>query len=143
MNLSQSELDSVGRETCSNLLRILLYGIIRSIRPLGPLDGLMGGRFILVLLSIISILIAKGVYIAQVAAQYPNAIKIYNESAGAYERVLSLSSVILMIGLLFVPQLMLALVTTIGCSWSSITLIPYHPETLLLPSGTLDSLEIK
>ena len=46
-----------------------------------------------------------------------------------------LSTAIMMIGLQFVPQLILALVTTIGCSWSSMQLIPYHPETLLLPSG--------
>ena len=47
-----------------------------------------------------------------------------------------LSTAVMMIGLQFVPQLILALVTTIGCSWSSMKLIPYHPETLLLPSGT-------
>ena len=125
----------------SKLFRILLYGIIRSIRPLGPLDGLMGGRFILVLLSVLAIMGAKGVYIAQVVALYPGA-EVFSDN----ELDLSLSSVTLMIGLLFVPQLiMLALVTTIGCSWSSIALIPYHSETLLLPSGTLliDSFKIQ
>ena len=91
----------------------------------------MGGRFILVLISVISIMMAKGVYIAWVV----------DEGWGYHIRpVLSLSSVILIIGLLFVPQLMLALVTTIGCSWSSIALIAYHPETLLLPTGTLEYL---
>ena len=99
----------------------------------------MGGRFILVLLSVLSLFGAKGLYIAQVVAEYPVA-KSINESASAYETAFSLTFATLMIGLLFVPQLMLALVTTIGCSWSSITLIPYHPETLLLPTGTLEYL---
>ena len=103
------------------MFRILLYGIIRSISHVGPLDGLMGGRFILVFLSVICIIGAKGLYIATMVAGY---------------WFLGLSTVAIMIGLQFVPQLMLALFTTIGCSRSSVALIIYHPETLLLPSGT-------
>ena len=45
-------------------LRILLYGIIRSIRPIGPLDGLMGGRFILVFFSVLFLTGAKVAYIS-------------------------------------------------------------------------------
>ena len=109
--------------------RILLYGIIRSIRPIGPLDGLMGGRFILVFLSVLCLLGAKGVYIA-FCMDFGN------------HQIIPLSTATTMIGLLFVPQLMLALVSTIGCSWSSLKLIPYHPETILLPSGTqIDDLQ--
>ena len=121
------------------MFRILLYGIIRSIPPLGPLDGLIGGRFILVLLSVLSLIGAKGVYIGSVVAEYPGS-QVFPQTD---EHVLSLSSATLMFGLQFVPQFMLALVTTIGCSRSSIALILYHSETLLLPSGTLDSLKIK
>ena len=106
-----------------NLFRILLYGIVRSIRPLGPLDGLLGGRFILAFFSVLCLLGAKGVYIGYVVYAYTT------ES-------ISLSTATLMIGLQFVPQTILAIFTTIGYSWSSLRLIPYHSEILLLPAGT-------
>ena len=66
---------------------------------------------------------AKGMYISIIVNVY-------------YRGALLLSSATLMIGLQFVPQLLLAIFTTIGCSWSSIKMILYHPEILLLPSGT-------
>ena len=103
--------------------RVLLYGIIRSIRPIGPLDGLMGGRFILAFLSVLCILMAKMLYVATVFTGYD-------------ELGISVLSATLMIGLQFVPQLMMAIFTTIGFSWNSFKLIPYHPDTLLLSSGT-------
>ena len=46
------------------------------------------------------------------------------------------STVTIQIGLQFIPQIMLAFFTTIGFFWSSMKLILYHPETLLLPLGT-------
>ena len=105
--------------------RILLYGIIRTIRPQGPLDGLLGGRFILAFLSVLCLMGAKGVFIAFVVMGYRE------------PRIILSLSAILMIGLQFLPQLILAIFTSIGFSWNSIKLIPYHPETLLLPSGTV------
>ena len=105
------------------MFRILLYGIIRTIRPLGPLDGLLGGRFILAFLSVLCILGAKGVFIGIVVIGY-------------YDVEVPLSTSILVVGLQFVPQLILATFTVIGFSWNSMKLIPYHPETLLLSSGT-------
>ena len=97
--------------------RILLYGIIRTIRPLGPLDGLLGGRFILAFLSVLCLMGAKGMFIAVV-------------SEGDRFGLLTMT-----IGLQFVPQLILAVCTNIGFSWSSMKLILYHPETLILSSG--------
>ena len=91
-------------------------------RPLGPLDGLLGGRFILALLSILCILLAKMFYIALVVIEYD-------------ENGLSPLLAILMIGLQFVPQLILAIFTTIGFSWNSLKLILYHPETVVLSTG--------
>ena len=106
------------------MLRILLYGVIRTIRPVGPLDGLLGVRFIVAFLSVLCLIGTKGVFIALV---------------GGYSRYTvgrwSLSTATGMIGLQFIPQIMLALFTTIGFSSSSIKLILHHPETLLLPSG--------
>ena len=103
------------------MFRILLYGVIRTIRPQGPLDGLLGGRFIVAFLSVLCLIGAKGVLMAIVV--------------DVYSVDLTLSASTMMIGLQFVPQIILALFTTIGFSWSSMKLIVHHPETLLLPSG--------
>ena len=92
-------------------------------RPLGPLDGLLGGRFILAFLSVLCILLAKMFYVASVVIE--------NDESG-----LSPLLAILMIGLQFVPQLILAIFTTIGFSWNSLKLILYHPETVVLSTGT-------
>ena len=94
--------------------RILLYGVIRTIRPLGPLDGLLGGRFIVAFLSVLCLILAKGVFIAIVVVALP------------------LSSSVIIVGMQFIPQIMLALFTTIGFSWSSMKLILHHPEAILL-----------
>ena len=103
------------------MFRILLYGVIRTIRPLGPLDGLLGGRFIVAFLSVLCIIGIKGAFIAAVIS--------------AYRADEGFSGATMIISLQFIPQIMLALFTTIGFSWSSMMLILYHPETLLLPSG--------
>ena len=116
------------KSICFKLFRILLYGVIRTIRPLGPLDGLLGGRFIVTFLSVLCIIVAKGVLIAIV-------VDLYTVSAASGRLRTTLSGATVIIGLQFIPQLMLALFTTIGFSWSSMKLILYHPETLLLPSG--------
>ena len=36
---------------------------------------------------------------------------------------------------LFIPQLLIAIFSTIGCSVNSITTLFYHPELLILPTG--------
>ena len=114
------------------MIRILLYGVIRTIRPLGPLDGLLGGRFIVAFLSVLCIIVAKGYFIAAVVSSYIN--EPFLDYSSYTKADLSLPTII--VGMQFIPQIMLALFTTIGFSWSSMKLIVYHPETLLLPSGT-------
>ena len=104
------------------LFRILLFGIVRTIRPLGPLNGLLGGRFILAFLSVLFLVLAKGLFLADVVDPLS---------------LIPLSISTMLIGLQFVPQLILACFTTIGFSWNSAKLIAYHPETLLLSAGTL------
>ena len=106
------------------MFRILLFGIIRTIRPEGPLDGLLGGRFIVVFLSVLCILGFKGGFIA-------NVVVLYYE----YKSTLSLSTATMIIALQFVPQIILSVCTTVGFSSSSMKMIIYHPETLLLSSG--------
>ena len=105
------------------MFRLFIFGIVRTIRPVGPLDGLLGGRFILAFLSVFCLILAKGLFIAFVVVGH------YGVS------VLSLSTATMIIGLQFVPQIILACFTTIGFSWNSMKLILHHPETLLLSSG--------
>ena len=111
------------------MFRILLFGIIRTIRPLGPLDGHLGGRFILAFFSVLCLIGAKAVFIAFVNIEYT----LNTRSDGLS---LSLSTAAMIVGLQFLPQLLLSS-TSIGFwrSWSSIKLILLHPETLLLSSG--------
>ena len=111
------------------MFRILLFGIVRTIRPLGPLDGLLGGRFILAFLSVLCLILAKGLFIAIVVVTGFG-------TDGVSDRDMSFLTVSMMIGLQFVPQIILAGCTAIGFSWNSAKLILYHPETLLLSSGT-------
>ena len=115
------------------MFRILLYGIIRTIRPQGPLDGLLGGRFIVAFLSVLCILGAKGLFIAMVLGLYSHPRWIGN--GGSWKTQPSLSTITQIIALQFVPQFILSFFTTIGFSSSSMKLILYHPETLLLSSG--------
>ena len=89
---------------------------------MGPLDGLLGGRFIVAFFSVLCILGAKGIFIATVILEYSTSN-------------LSLSTATVIIALQFVPQIILSVFTTIGFSMSSMKLILYHPETLLLSSG--------
>ena len=102
--------------------RILLFGIIKTISPVGPLDGLLGGRFIVAFLSVLCLIGAKGLFIAIVVANIESGL-------------ITLSTATIVIGLQFVPQLILAVSTNIGFSWNSMKLILYHPETLILSSG--------
>ena len=92
---------------------------------MGPLDGLLGGRFIVAFLSVLCIILGKGGYIATVVAAYPT---------GGYSDALLTAKIL--VGFQFIPQIILALFTTIGFTSSSMKLIFYHPETVLLPSGT-------
>ena len=80
------------------MFRILLFGIVRTIRPLGPLDGLLGGRFILAFLSVLFLILAKALFIGYVAFGYYN----------SYDTMMPLSTATMMIGLQFVPQIILA-----------------------------------
>ena len=82
-------------------------------------------------LSVLSLIVAKGVLIACFVIPF-NIVSKYS-----YTGIdLPSSTATLMIGLQFLPQLILSIFTTIGFSLSSMKLIIYHPETLLLSSGT-------
>ena len=80
-------------------------------------------------LSVLCVILAKGMFIALVVSEYSRA-EFYRSAD------LSLPTATMIISLQFIPQIILALFTTIGFSWSSMKLIFYHPETLILPSGT-------
>ena len=69
---------------------------------------------------------AKGVFIFIA----PVTLLLFNEQDISFYRTIEI------VGLLFVPQFILALFSTIGFSMSSLKLVVQHPETVLLPIGT-------
>ena len=77
---------------------------------------------ILAFFSCLAPLVAKGVFIAYTVLLYQ----------GCCTSILLLYIVVL----LFVPQFILALFSTVGLSISSLKLVVQHPETVLLPIGT-------
>ena len=110
--------------------RLLLFGICRMIKPEGPLDGLLGGRFILAFLSCLASIVAKGVFIGFTVAIYQYPINNYWRDIQ-----ISLLTAFTIVGLLFVPQFLVALFSTVGFKMSSLKLLVHHPETVLLSAG--------
>ena len=75
----------------------------------------------MVFLSVLCLLGAKGLFIVHTFLVF---LPIFTSTSA------------IIIGLQFVPQLILAVFTNIGFSWNSMKLILYHPECLLMSTGT-------
>ena len=106
------------------LSRLMIYGVARTIHPSGPLDGLLGGRFILSFLACTFYGLAKAVLIGWIVVlKYigPTGFKV--------------SVAMGLISALFLPQFLMSIYTTIGLSINSFKTIFCHIELLLLPTG--------
>ena len=117
------------RYICMLHFRFMIYGVARTIHPSGPLDGLLGGRFILSFLASTFHGLAKMVTIGCV---------VYTMFAGSPHRRIKASVAIGLISPLFIPQFLMSIYATIGFSVNSLKTILYHIELLLLPTGIID-----
>ena len=109
-------------------LRTLLFGVCRIISSsTGPVDGMLGGRFIHLFFTCLSFLLYKGLLFT--FAMTSSIIKIGSQYG------LSIFRSIGVMTYLFIPQMLLSIFSTIGFSKNSFKLIFQHPELLLISSG--------
>ena len=108
--------------------RTLLYGVCRTIAPVGPMEGALGGRFFIVFITTLASIIIKGLSMCVVIHfveedHWPSYLKVF-----------------LLIAL-FLPQLMMSLFSTtefFQCEFlESLKLMCHHPDLILLPLGNL------
>ena len=114
------------RYICMLHFRFMIYGVARTIHPSGPLDGLLGGRFILSFLASTFHGLAKMVTIGCV---------VYFTYTGNQGFRIEPSVAMGLISALFLPQFLMSVCTTIGISINSFKTILYHIELLLLPTS--------
>ena len=105
---------------------MLLFGVCRTIKPTGPLEGLLGGRFLTAFAATLFSGVAKGgllaIAIVVVAYNSPN----HNTSVLVP---------ITMTMIIFFPTFLLALFSTIGFSKNSLKILLIHPELVIMPTG--------
>ena len=107
---------------CLGFAKCLKNGVARPIAPGGPVDGLLSGRFILAFIASGCCLVAKGFCI-----NYFNITRSNLDSSTKFHLIL----------LLFLPQLLLAIFSTLDLSSrNSLKILISHPSLILLPVFT-------
>ena len=97
-------------------------GVCRVIKPTGPLDGLLGGRFLTAFAACLFTGAAKGALIGFLVAIPVNSMS-YIEKIGLFF-VISL------------PPLFMAIFSTIAFTRNSFKIIIFKPELIIMPIGT-------
>ena len=106
----------------------MIYGITRTIHPSGPLDGLLGGRFILSFFACTFHKLSKAVLIGWfVLCRY----------TGGQSAQIKTPVAMGFISALFLPQFLMSIYSTIGFSVNSFKTIFHHIELILLPTGII------
>ena len=105
-------------------LRALLFGVCRTISPTGPLDGILGGRFITVFFASLFLILGR----AWAIIVFFYFLQFYSYNITNPVKVVLVLS-------LFIPQLILSLFSTIGFSKNSFKVIFHHPYLILMPTG--------
>ena len=103
------------------IFRLLLLGVCRIIKPTGPLDGLLGGRFLTAFAACLFTGAAKATLIGWLVA-----IDI------------SITEKMTLFFIIYLPLLFMALFSTIGFTKSNYQLLIYKPEFIIMPTGTND-----
>ena len=96
-------------------------GVCRVIKPTGPLDGLLGGRFLTAFAACYFTILAKGILISLVAA--------------IPEMTVTEKTTYFLI--LYLPPLFMAVLTTIGFTRDSLKIFVLKPELIIMPIGML------
>ena len=102
---------------------MLLFGVCRTIKPTGPLEGLLGGRFLTAFAATLFSMAAKACLLGYVVVAY-------NDSPNS-----SVLVPIKMTIIIFLPTFLLALFSTIGFSKNSLKILLIHPELVIMPTG--------
>ena len=127
--------------------KCLKNGVARPIAPGGPLDGLLSGKFLLAFLASAGGLVARGACIGfAVVSHYQLSLSvkmliyyittsknIYYQTYGGFEVSLDLDITML---LLFVPQFLLSLFSTLNFRDKSSIKILYRHSLIILPTVT-------
>ena len=105
------------------LFRLLLLGVCRVIKPTGPLDGILGGRFL----------------VAFTACLFTGAVKATLIGLLVSEDSLSFIEKITLFLVIPLPPLLMALFSTIGFTRNSFKVMIYRPELIIMPIGNNDT----
>ena len=105
----------------------MIYGVARTIHPSGPLDGQLGGRFILSYLACTFHGLAKMVTIGLIV------LYMYIGPGSGIKPSVAMG----LISVLFLPQFLMSIYSTIGLSVNSFKTIFHHIELLLMPTGNI------
>ena len=103
-------------------------GVCRVIKPTGPLDGLLGGRFLTAFAACLFTGLAKGALIGW-----------FTEIPETY---LSITKKITLFLVISLPPLFMALFSTIGFTKSNLKILIYKPEFIIMPTGTNENFRI-
>ena len=103
------------------LFRLLLLGVCRVIKPTGPLDGLLGGRFLTAFAACLFTGAAKAALIGSFI--------------GFSEYFMSITEKMILFFVISLPPLFMALFSTIGFTKSNLKILIYKPEFIIMPTG--------
>ena len=108
-----------------------MFGSCSTISTVGPLHGMLGGRFILLFFTSVSFLLFRGLLFV---------VTVFN--GGTYDTDINdftygtdTSIVLFLMAVQLMPQFFLSLYSTIGFSKDSFMLIIQHPSLFLMSSG--------
>ena len=101
--------------------RLLLFGVCRTIKPTGPLGGLLGGRFLTAFLACGCTGATKGAFLGFIVESTTN---FYSNTT---------SNAVIMTMVIFLPPLFLSLFSTIGFNKNSFKILISHPELVIMP----------
>ena len=104
-----------------HFFRLLLLGVCRVVKPTGPLDGLLGGRFLTAFAACLFTGAAKGA--------------LFGFFVTIPESFMSITEKMTLFFVISLPPLFMALFSTIGFTKSNLKILIYKPEFIIMPTG--------